>query len=65
MELIAVPSNLGLRPPSPGHEPGTWRAPRVLLEAGLGSRLNPARLVLLERPSYEFDEQPGPASGTV
>jgi arginase len=59
MELIAVPSNLGLRPPSPGHEPGAWRAPQAMLDAGLGSRLAPDRLVELDRPSYEFESQPG------
>jgi arginase len=59
MELIAVPSNLGLRPPSPGHEPGAWRAPQAMLDAGLGSRLAPDRLIELDRPSYEFEAQPG------
>ena len=54
MELIAVPSNLGLRPPSPGHEPGAWRAPQAMLDAGLGSRLAPDRLVELDRPPYKF-----------
>jgi arginase len=59
LELIAAPSNLGLRPPSPGHEPGTWRAPRSFLSAGLGDRLGPDRLVELARPPYDFEEQPG------
>ena len=35
MIVIAAPSNLGLRPLRPGHEPGTWRAPAALFEAGL------------------------------
>jgi arginase len=59
VELIAAPSNLGLRPPSPGHEPGTWRAPDALISAGLADRLAPARVVELARPTYDFDEQPG------
>jgi arginase len=59
LELIAAPSNLGLRPPSPGHEPGTWRAPRAYLAAGLADRLEPAGLVELARPPYGFEEQPG------
>jgi arginase len=59
VELIAAPSNLGLRPPSPGHEPGTWRAPDALISAGLADRLAPARVVELARPRYDFDEQPG------
>jgi arginase len=59
IDVIAAPSNLGLRPPSPGHEPGTWRAPRAILDAGLGSRLAPAQLAELPRPAYGFEEQPG------
>ena len=59
MELIAAPSNLGLRPPSPGHEPGAWRAPQAMLAAGLGTRLAPERLVELDRPPYDFEAQSG------
>ena len=59
LELIAAPSNLGLRPPSPGHEPGTWRAPATMISAGLATRLAPDRLVELARPPYDFEEQPG------
>ncbi|GAA3367154.1 arginase family protein [Streptomyces sannanensis] len=58
VELIAAPWNLGLRPPAPGREPGTWRAPQALLSAGLEARLRPARVVELDRPLYEFDAQP-------
>ncbi|AJF67818.1 arginase family protein [Streptomyces vietnamensis] len=58
VELITAPWNLGLRPPAPGREPGTWRTPRALLSAGLGERLRPARVVELDRPPYEFDAQP-------
>lgn len=57
--LIRAPSNLGLRPLRPGHEPGTWRAPQVLTEAGLESRLAPARTVDLARPRYSTEPQPG------
>lgn len=59
LDLIAAPSNLGLRPPSPGREPGTWRAPHALLSAGLASRLAPVRTVELARPPYDFERQPG------
>lgn len=59
VEIIAAPSNLGLRPPTPGHEPGTWRAPAAFMSAGLATRLTPARRVELPRPPYEFEEQPG------
>jgi arginase len=58
IELIAAPSNLGLRPPRSAKEPGTWRAPAALLEGGLQERLA-ARLVQLPRPPYRFDVQPG------
>ncbi|MFH8839623.1 arginase family protein [Streptomyces sp. NPDC017868] len=58
VELITAPWNLGLRPPAPGREPGTWRTPRALLSAGLEERLRAARVVELDRPPYEFDPQP-------
>ncbi|MFB7223921.1 arginase family protein [Streptomyces sp. NPDC056227] len=58
VELIAAPWNLGLRPPTPRRDPGTWRAPQALLSAGLEARLQPARVVELDRPPYEFDAQP-------
>ncbi|MFE7328616.1 arginase family protein [Streptomyces sp. NPDC057565] len=58
IELIAAPWNLGLRPPAPRRDPGTWRAPQALLSAGLEARLRPARVTELDRPPYEFDAQP-------
>jgi arginase len=57
--LILAPSNLGLRPPSPGHEPGAWRAPEVLRQAGLARALRAQRVVALPRPAYSFAAQPG------
>ncbi|MGK9236723.1 arginase family protein [Inquilinus limosus] len=57
--LIRAPSNLGLRPLRPGHEPGTWRAPEVLTRAGLAARLGPVRTVDLERPRYSTEKPPG------
>jgi arginase len=57
--LIRAPSNLGLRPLRPGHEPGTWRAPQALTDAGLVEALAPARLIDLPRPHYETEAQPG------
>jgi arginase len=59
VEVVAAPSNLGLRPPAPGREPGAWRAPKVLLSHGLARRLNAARIVEIPRPRYEFGAQPG------
>ena len=59
LALIKAPTNLGLRPPAPGKEPGTWRAPRVLAQAGLDDGLRPASVLSLPRPPYDFDPQPG------
>ncbi|WP_343716178.1 arginase family protein [Inquilinus sp.] len=57
--LIRAPSNLGLRPLRPGHEPGTWRGPQALTEAGLEVALRPDRTVDLARPRYSTEKQPG------
>lgn len=58
-DLILAPNNLGLRPPEPGKEPGAWRAPQALEEAGLGQAVRPRRRVALDRPPYGFEAQPG------
>jgi len=57
--LIEAPSNLGLRPPYAGHEPGTWRAPQTLRQAGLASVLTPSRIESLTSPQYRFEVEPG------
>jgi arginase len=59
LEVVMAPSNLGLRPPSPGHEPGTWKAPEALRKAGLLNGLMPARVHQLGRPRYHFEAQVG------
>lgn len=59
LTLIEAPSNLGLRPPRPGREPGAWRAPDALRKAGLHSALAPASTLRLPRPRYRFEAQPG------
>jgi arginase len=56
--LVLAPSNLGLRPEN-GREPGTWRAPAVLMDAGLREAAQALDVVRLERPPYEFDAQEG------
>ena len=56
--IVTAPSSLGLRPNAQGKEPGTWRAPEVLLAAGLADALS-AHRVELRHPHYDFDEQPG------
>jgi arginase len=58
VRLVLAPSNLGLRPEN-GKEPGTWRAPRVLMAAGLRDALAAAEVFSLDRPLYEMAAQPG------
>jgi arginase len=60
MIVIAAPSNLGLRPLRPGHEPGTWRAPAALFDAGLLAAVGAGVPVVMPRPSWK----PGPDPGT-
>jgi arginase len=59
LDLIEAPNNLGLRPPSLGIEPGTWRGPAALGRAGLSRRLRPDRHESLARPSYSTEAQGG------
>lgn len=59
MLVIAAPSNLGLSPLRPGHEPGTWRAPAALIAAGLLQVLDPRDFKALPRPKYSAEAQPG------
>lgn len=59
MRIILAPSNLGLRPLRPGHEPGGWRAPAALMAAGLESATDPGGIVELARPDYSAAAQPG------
>jgi arginase len=59
IEIVAAPSNLGLRPLAPGHEPGSWKAPAALLAAGLTQRLGAVQVHALARPAYHFDAQDG------
>jgi len=57
--LVLAPSNLGLRPESNEPEPGTWRAPEVLLAAGLQHRVGAEKVIQLRRPRYDARPQPG------
>jgi len=59
LSLILAPPNLGLRPEKNGDQPGTWRAPEVLIAAGLRGRLGADKVVALDRPTYDFHEQAG------
>src|SRR5204862_5847713 len=57
ISLVLAPSNLGLRPTESGGQPGTWRAPQALLDAGMPHALDAGEIVPLERPTYEFEAQ--------
>lgn len=59
VSIVTAPSSLGLRPNEKGKEPGTWRAPGVLLGAGLAEAVSARNVVKLARQSYDFAEQPG------
>jgi arginase len=60
ISLVLAPSNLGLRPTENGGQPGAWRAPQVLVDAGLAGALDAEEIIRLERPNYAF----GPQAGT-
>lgn len=57
--IINAPSNLGLRPWREGHEPGTWRAPKVLADAGLPKAVGAADVIDIPRPAYRVQAQHG------
>jgi len=59
MHVITAPSNLGLRPLRLNHEPGTWRAPAALLEAGLLKAIGTPPVTSLRRPIYSPETQVG------
>jgi arginase len=59
VQVIAAPSNLGLSPLHPGHEPGTWRAPSALIAAGLLEAVGACDFKQLPRPRYSADAEPG------
>jgi arginase len=59
ISVISAPISLGLRPGEKGQEPGTWRAPDVLLAADLAEKVSARHSAALARPAYDFEEQPG------
>ncbi len=59
ISIISAPVSLGLRPGAKGQEPGAWRAPEVLLAAGLAEKVGARQRIALARPPYHFDERPG------
>lgn len=58
--VIDAPSNLGLRPPKPGVEPGVKHLPAALRKTGLVERLRGRNAGRVEAPLYE----PGPDAET-
>ena len=65
VEVVAAPSNLGLRPPAPGREPGAGRAPGVLLRQGFagGSTRSPSPRFRHPRTSSSGNPAPRSAMG--
>jgi arginase len=61
VRLILAPSNLGLRPTENGGQPGAWRAPQVLMDAGLAHAVDATDVLSLKRPVYELEAQFGTA----
>ncbi|MGI8821069.1 MAG: arginase family protein [Chthoniobacterales bacterium] len=53
--ILDAPSNLGLRPPRPEHEPGVWRLAATLREHGIVSRLRARDAGAVPRLPYSFD----------
>lgn len=55
---LDAPSNLGLRPPAPGREPGVGRAPEALRAAGLTARLGALEAGKVAPPHYRPERDP-------
>jgi arginase len=59
--VVDAPSNLGLRPPSPGAIPGCWRLPQALRQQGIVARLGATDGGRVKPPPYTPDHD---ATGT-
>jgi arginase len=57
--LISAPTNLGLRLGATGAQPGTWKMPQVLLNAGLARAIGASRLDTVARIPYHNEPQIG------
>jgi arginase len=53
--LLDAPSNLGLMPPGPNHEPGVRFAPSALREAGIQALLGVEDGTAVDPPPYRFE----------
>jgi arginase len=52
--IVEAPFNLGLRPPSPGKQPGVRRLAQVLSEDGLPKAVGTVATVRVDPPPYEY-----------
>lgn len=52
--ILEFPSNLGLKEPSPGREPGVKKMPDFLRKHGFHSLLNPDSVLRLDPPAYSM-----------
>lgn len=52
--IIEFPSNLGLKEPSPGHEPGVKQLPDWLRKHGFHDLINAASIYRLDPPAYSM-----------
>src|SRR5262245_30669735 len=59
--LLDAPSNLGLRPPAPGRQPGVYKLPEALRAQGLRERLGALDGGRVAPPAYS--PEPDPATG--
>jgi arginase len=58
ISIIAFPSNLGLKEPAPGIEPGVKKLPGWLRTHGFYDLIHPSEEIFLEPPPYSMDLDP-------
>lgn len=52
--IVEFPSNLGLKEPAPGHEPGVKKLPSWLKQHGFHELIDPPATITLEPPPYSM-----------
>lgn len=59
--ILEFPSNLGLKAPSPGHQPGVRKLPLWLQQYDFHNKINPSSVIHLEPPAYSthIDKESG------
>lgn len=55
ISVVEFPSNLGLKEPFPGHEPGVKQLPEWLRKHDFHQHINPSQVLKLEAPAYTMD----------